>query len=363
MSHLVESHQFSDSYRNDIIFKIPSDYIQEYNWAEQKYQVGDFTALVAIYHNIPPELKTDLDQLVSSGYSNKLFLSNFFEASLLMLTNGILPDLTSLAKPSEDLYAQYCSTKERQRANDFVSCRRPDDIVVLVLKSGVLVGSMTLCPFDNSENMPSLSYLDIGAGKKRLLDVPALEVARLAKAADFDNCPAEVSPGLLQTVWIAAAFLVARDFVRDNGLLDHPQSYVCGDTHGSLISSLRHFFPIEVLPSSLRADILDEKGVGRDVAIYFLQRQVLGSFESPDDIIRAINEISDTNPKIAYRIFGLMEDGLKNLGIPSLQKFDTKKFKIDLFYFPLHHVRTAEGLNRLEKIIRKVASHRSISVH
>jgi len=139
--------------------------------------------------------------------------------------------------------------------------------------------------------------------------------------------------------------------------LDHPESFVCGDTYGSLIASLKHFFPIETVPSSLRNDILDENGVARDVAIYFLQRQVLGSFESADDFIEAINFISNCNPKIAHRILALMEAGLKKMGITSLQNFDAKKFKIDFFYFPLHHEQTVKGLNRLEKVILKLAAH------
>ncbi len=363
MNDFVESRLLPDYNRNDNYFYGPCDFRGENSWAEQKYQAGDYTALVAIYDNIPPELKINLDRLVAAGYCKSLFLSSFFEASLLLLSSGILTNLKSLAEPSKQLYAEYCSTKERDRARNFVSCRNADDIVVLVLKSGILVGSMTLYPFNNTENMPSLSYLNLAAADNRLLNVPALEVGRLAKAAPVDDIDANPGSGLLKTVWIAAAFLVARDFVKNNGLLDHRKSYVCGDTYGSLIASLKHFFPIETVPSSLRPDILNEKCVARDVAIYFLQRQVLGAFESADDFIKAINAISNCNPKIAHRILALMEVGLNKMGITSLQNFDAKKFKIDFFYFPLHHEKTDMGLNRLEKVLFKLAAHRSVRLH
>ncbi|CAB1057010.1 hypothetical protein D1BOALGB6SA_1749 [Olavius sp. associated proteobacterium Delta 1] len=363
MNDFVGSQQFPDNDRFENFPFMPCDFKEANSWAEQKYQAGEFTALVAIFDNIPPDLKNSLEQLVAVGYCKNLFLSNFFEASLLLLSSGTLTSLKSLAEASKELYAEYCSTTERKRACDFVSCRNPDDIVVLVLKSGTLVGSMTLYPFNNRENMPSLSYLNLGAAQNRLLNVPALEVGRLAKAATLDDHAENSSSGLLKTVWIAAAFLVARDFVKDNGLLYHPKSYVCGDTYGSLIASLKHFFPIETVPSSLRADILEENSVARHVAIYFLQRQVLGSFESADDFIEAINEISNCNPKIAHRILELMEAGLKKMGITSLQKFDAQKFKIDFFYFPLHHEQTIKGLNRLEKVILKLSAHRSMRLH
>lgn len=357
MNDFVESQLFPGYNRNENSFYIPCGFREENSWAEQKFQAGEYTALVAIYDNVPSDLKNRLDRLVAAGYCKNLFLSNFFEASLLLLSSGTLTNLKYLAAPSKELYADYCSIRERKRASDYIACRNADDIVVLVLKSGALVGSMTLYPFNSKENMPSLSYLNLATAKNRLPNVPALEVGRLARAATGDDFAATSDSGLLKTSWIALAFLVARDFVINNGLLDHPESFVCGDTYGSLIASLKHFFPIETVPSSLRNDILDENGVARDVAIYFLQRQVLGSFESADDFIEAINVISNCNPKIAHRILALMEAGLKKMGITSLQNFDAKKFKIDFFYFPLHHEQTVKGLNRLEKVILKLAAH------
>ena len=278
---------------------IPLDFSYEYSWAEQKYQAGDFTALVARYGNIPFDLKKSLDQLVAAGYCKSLFLSNLFEASLLLLSSGIIPSLVTLVEPCKQLYGEYCSTKELQRASNFVSLRNEEDIVVLVLKSGEIVGSMTLYPFSRKEDMPSLSYLSLGQFGNLLPDVPAVEAGRLVKSATLDDPNADSCAGLLKAVWIAVGFLVARDFLIESGLLEHPNSYICGDTHGSLLSSLQHFFPLEIVPSFIRPDILNEKSDARDVAIYFLQRQVLGSFKSADDFIEAINGIAKLNPKLA----------------------------------------------------------------
>jgi hypothetical protein len=341
---------------------IPYDIGYEYSWAEQKYQAGEFTALVARYGNIPFGLKKSLDQLLAAGYGKSLFLSNLFEASLLLLSSGIIPNLGPLAEPCKQLYGEYSSTIELQRASSFISLRKADDIVVLALKSGQILGSMTLYPFSKKEDMPSLSYLSLGKFEALLPDVPAVEAGRLVKSAADDDQNADSCDSLLKAVWIAVAFLVARDFLIKSGLLEDPKSYICGDTHGSLLASLQHFFPIEIVPSFVRADILDEKSEARDVAIYFLQRQVLGSFKSADDFIDAINEIESLNPKIAFRILELVTTGLKQLGIPSLKNFDAEKFKINFFYFTFQHERTRHGFDRLEKLVRRMLPNRSMKL-
>jgi hypothetical protein len=363
MNTFVESQPVPKQIGINSFLSVPCDFVRNYSWAEQEYRVGEITALVAVYKNIPVNLKEGLGKLVSTGYCKNLFLPSFFEASLLLLSSGILPSLKSMVEPSRELYAAYDSSKERQKASDFISMRKPDDIVVLVLKSGELVGSMTLYPFDSVNDMPSLSYLELQATESCLSNVPAVEIGRLARSAIFDEQHNRPYSGLLKTVWIAAAFLVSRDFGIENGLVSDPNSFVCGDTYGSLLASLQHFFPVKVIPSSIRSDILEENNAVRDVAMYFLQRQVLGSFESADYFIEAVNTIEKINPKLACRIVELMETGLRKLGIKSLRQFDAKKFKIDFFYFPFHHIKTTQGFDRLEKVIRKLTSKQTISLH
>ena len=133
MNDFVESQLFPGSNRNENSFYIPCGFREEISWAEQKFQAGEYTALVAIYDNVPSDLKNRLDRLVAAGYCKNLFLSNFFEASLLLLSSGTLTNLKYLAAPSKELYADYCSIRERKRASDYIACRNADDIVVLVL--------------------------------------------------------------------------------------------------------------------------------------------------------------------------------------------------------------------------------------
>ncbi len=363
MNDFIAGQQLVGLNSGDRYLHIPADLSREYGWAEEKYQTGEITALVARYSNIPLDLQKNLDQMIAVGYCKNLFLAPFYEASLLILSSGIIPGLRFLAKRAEKVYAEYCATAECQRAKDFVSCRNSDDIVVLVLKSGSLAGSMTLYPFSKKEDLPSLSYLRLGPAEHQLVDVPALEVGRLAKTTCHNDHAEKSAADFLSTVWLAAAFLVARDFVLQNGILTHQNSYVCGDTYGSLLASLQHFFPIVVDGSAIRTDILDEKNEARDVAIYFLQRQVLGFFESTNDFMAAITEIANSNPDVARRIVALMEAGLQKTGIKSLQKFNPKKFRVNFFYFPFRHPKTTAGLKRLEKILSKLTTAKSFSWH
>ena len=90
---------------------------------------------------------------------------------------------------------------------------------------------------------------------------------------------------------------------------------------------------------------------------------MLGFFESVDDFMAVLREIGDTKPEIARRIAALMEAGLKKTGIKSLQKFDPKKFRVNFFYFPFQHPKTTAGLKRLEKILLKLTTAKSISWH
>jgi hypothetical protein len=363
MNDLIAGQPFADLVSIDPQLHLPCDSSRDYAWAEQKYRVSEITALVARYRNIPSGLQADLDRMIASGYGKNLFLAPFYEASLLILSSGVIPGFKALAERAGQLYDEYCSSSECQRASDFVVKRQADDIVILVLKAGTLVGSMTLYPFDKKKDLPSLSYLRLGPTHNRLLEVPALEVGRLAKAIPCGDVSANPDARRLNTIWIAAAFLVARDFVEKNGLLSNPSSFVCGDTHGSLIASLQHFFPLKIVASALRTDILDTRHRARDVAIYFLQREVLGSFRTSHDLSEALAQIADSDPDLAARIAALMAAGLKAAGIKSLQKFDPQKFRINFFYFPYHHADTRLGLQRLEKMLNKLTAARPITWH
>ena len=157
---------------------------REFSWAEQVYEAGDTVAVVAVYKNLPHHLQYDLDQLIMEEYRKKLFRVPLFEASLLLMSSGCLPGFRSLCEQSKRLYSDSCIDLQQQKALDFISCRNPEDIVVLVMRSGQLIGTMTLFPFSRKQDIPSLSYLRMEPSFNQLPDVPALEVGKVGES-DF----------------------------------------------------------------------------------------------------------------------------------------------------------------------------------
>ncbi len=329
---------------------------REFSWAEQVYQAGDTVALVAIYKNMPHHLQYNVDQLISEEYRKKLFRVPLFEASLLLMSSGCLPGFRSLSERSKRLYSDSRIDLQQQKALDFISCRNPEDIVVLVMRSGQLIGTMTLFPFSRKQDIPSLSYLRMEPSFDRLPDVPALEVGRLAKATsngDHDDCQGH---DLINTMAMAAAFIVAKNYALKNGLLPHDESYICGDTYGSFISSLRRFFPLNTSNSTINPNMLEDESKVHGMGMYFIQRQVLGSFGSADDLMSAIETIEESHPDVAHRIKQLLESDLKTNGIQTIQKFDPEKFRVKFFHFPYHHPKTVKGFKRLDKIIQRLTA-------
>ena len=207
---------------------------REFSWAEQVYQAGDTVALVAVYKNLPHHLQYNVDQLFLAEYRKKLFRVPLFEASLLLLSSGCLPGFDSLRERSKRLYSDSCLDLQQQKALDYISSRNPEDIVVLVMRSGQLIGTMTLFPFSKKQDIPSLSYLRIKPSLDQLPDVPAVEVGRFAKTtsnSSHDSCQGN---DLTNTMAMAAAFIVTKNFVLQNGLVPAADSYMCGHTYGSL---------------------------------------------------------------------------------------------------------------------------------
>lgn len=330
--------------------------LKEYSWAEQVYRAGDTVALVAVYKKLPHHLQLDVDQLVLEEYRKKLFRVPLFEASLLLLSSGCLPRFNALWQRSKRLYSDSSIDRQQQKALDFISCRNPEDIVVLVLRSGQLVATMTLFPFSRKQDIPSLSYLRMDPSFDQLPDAPAMEVGRLAKATTDENHDSGQGDTLINTMAMATAFIVAKNFAQENGLLSAADSYICGDTYGSLISSLRRFFPMKIIKSQINSDILEDKNDARRVAIYFIQRQVLGSFKSADELVSVIETIGNSRPDISHRIKQLLESDLKTNGVKTIEKFDPEKFKVQFFYFPYHHPKIDEGFERLEQMIQRLTA-------
>ena len=329
---------------------------REFSWAEQVYHAGDTVALVAVYKNMPHHLQYNVDQLIMEEYRKKLFRVPLFEASLLLLSNGCLPGFRSLRERSKRLYSDSCADLQRQKALDFISCRNPEDIVVLVMRSGKLIGTMTLFPFSRKQDIPSLSYLRMGSTFDQLPDVPALEVGRLAKATSNSHHDSCQGNDLTNTMAMAAAFIVTKNYILQHELLPAADSYICGDTYGSFISSLRRFFPLNTVNSSINPNMLENESQVHGMGMYFLQRQVLGSFSSADDLMSAIKNIENSHPDIAHRIEELLAADLKTNGVKTIQKFDPEKFRVHFFHFPCYHPKTVEGFKRLEKVIQRLTT-------
>ncbi len=322
-----------------------------YRWAEHKYEVGDISALVAFHKNIPDHLQCSVNKLVSEEYKKKLFSTPFYEASLLLELHRSQADVQLLKKRLEELHNCSFLEDEQNKAIEYVTSRNPDDLLVLVFKSETLIGSMSLFPFSKKQDIPSLSYLKLDPFSDKLPDVSGIGIGRLAKTSLNDCHVDEHKNDLTNTVAAAAAFVVARDFVLTKGLLKNPDSFICGDTYGTFLSCLCRFFPATITKSTINPDILNDESPVRAMAMYFFQRQILGSFENLDDLISTLKNIGDINPAMADRIERLMETGLKDKGIATIKGFDPTRFKLQFFSVPVFHPRTSDGFKRMEKIV------------
>ena len=161
---------------------------------------------------------------------------------------------------------------------------------------------------------------------------------------------------LINTMAMAAAFIVAKNFALENGLLSAADSYMCGDTYGSFISSLKRFFPLNTSNATINPNMLEDESKVHGMGMYFIQRQVLGSFRSADDLMSAIETIENSHPDIAHRIKQLLESDLKTNGVKTIEKFDPEKFRVHFFHFPYHHPKTVEGFKRLEQVIQRLTT-------
>ena len=92
------------------------------------------------------------------------------------------------------------------------------------------------------------------------------------------------------------------------------------------------------------------------MGMYFIQRQVLGSFKSADDLVSVIKTIGNSRPDIAHRIKQLLESDLKTNGVKTIEKFDPEKFRVHFFHFPCYHPKTVEGFKRLEQVMQRLTS-------
>ena len=356
MSAFAEGQPLPEAYRRINFQHLPYATQNDYRWAEQLYRAGDITAVVALYKNIPHYLQDELNQLVSETYRKKLISVPFLEASLLLLASGVLPEFRSLSERLTHFCPTRCPEFEQQKAIEFVTSQNSNDIVVMVLRSDRLIATMTLFPFNRKYDIPSLSYLEVGSAFAQLPDVSSLEVGRLAKITCNGYHLDDPQKSFIDMVSMAAAFIVSDIFVSKNGLLRDSDSFICGDTHGTLITSLKRFFPLTIIDSRINPGMLKDDSAVRGMSTHFIQRQVLGSFESANDLLAAIQKVADSDRDLAHRIETLLNLGLDRLGVPSIHQFVPKRFRVHFFHFPYHHPKTVKGLARMEQMMRWMTS-------
>ncbi len=92
-----------------------------------------------------------------------------------------------------------------------------------------------------------MSYLRMEPSFDQLPDVPALEVGRLAKATSNGNHDSCQGNDLTNTMAMAAAFIVTKNFILQNGLLPAADSYHMWRHLRLLYLEFETLFPIEIL--------------------------------------------------------------------------------------------------------------------
>ena len=209
MNTSFEGQFFSEAIDPINAYPLPFVSQNTFPWAEHHCRAGDIQAVIAFYKNIPYYLQNDLNLLVSDTYRDNLMTLPFLEASLLLLKSGVLSKFRTLNERLKHFCPSNCPEFEQQKAIQFVTDRKPNDIVVMVLRSDRLIATMTLFPINTIRDIPSLSYLEIGSAVARLPDVPSLEVGRLATINCNGYYPNDPEKSFIDMASMAAAFLVS----------------------------------------------------------------------------------------------------------------------------------------------------------
>jgi hypothetical protein len=331
---------------------------QGFRWAEYEYRSGGLVVLIAPYEKIPADLRSKADQLVVQEYRRCLFETSLFGAALQLLAANKKSSLAWIRDSSQNTFRSGFSD-ELQRGINYITRRSPKDIVLIVLGGGEIIFTMTLFPFKSPGEIPSRAYLSLDPILNQLPNASAIEIGRLAKRPLDKPESQGRRRDLVHLASTAAAFRAGRDFVIQKGLVDAPDSYICGTTANGLVTMLKSFFPLQVVNAKLNPEIFEEKGNGRGMAIYFLQRQVLGSFESVEELFSRIDDLRQTDPKAANDIMANLQSGLKNMGVSGLNGFRPQKFVFKFFHFPFHHPDSLQGFRRMEKVVDRFVIKRS----
>lgn len=317
-------------------------------WYEEIYEVANIKAVVAFYKNIPIDIRDELDALVVNNYDKNIFNCDLFDASMLLLANGYMPNSDVLSmyhyqRLGQGQHHYYLNNKSaphlKEEALESLS-RKPTDIIVLIFKDDMIIGTMTLMPFKNRKEMTGLQYIHSDCFDA-YPDVPVLEFGRLAKGPQKD---------LLSSAAMATGFLVARNFMTRwfFSKEDLKDVIVCGESFKYVIDGLSMFFPIVTLPTRLNWGVLHHA-----LGMYFLTRDVLGSLKSAGYLIKFLDYVRKWG-KGAGKIKGLIERGTGRV----IEDFKPEKYKVHLFYFVYNDPRTVQGFLDIDKMIKEMTNEK-----
>lgn len=316
-------------------------------WYEEKYEVGNIKAVVAIHKNIPVDIQIELNELLLYNYEKFIFNVELFDAAMLLLAGGYLPHQDKISQyhymrlTGTGMHKYYLHGKSgahlKEEALTYIADRGPDETVVLVFKDDEIIGTMTLTMYENRAAMTGMEYIksDIFSGYP---DGPGLEIGRLAKGPQKD---------LLSSAAMTTAFIVTENYFKNYPeVLPGPfnELFVCGETFKHVADGLSLFFPITTLKTTLNWAVLDHP-----LGMYFLTRDVISSFPSTEYLIQLI-EYYKNNNLAGGKIRALIEYGT---GKP-IEKFVPEKFHIFLFHFNYGDPRTQVGFKEMDKLIKEM---------
>lgn len=333
-------------FRETCIFILPREIIM---WYEEIYEVGNVKSVVAFYKNIPPGIRKELDDIVIYAYDKLIFNVDLFDAAMLLLSCGYLPHKDILSqyhfrKLAFGLNRYYLNNKSgatlKIEAIEYTKMRAPDDTIVLVFKDDILIGTMTLSPFQRKADIIGLQYIHSDMFKF-YKDAPGLEIGRLAKGPQKD---------ILSSAAMVTAFIIIEQyFIKRQELLqtNDRDLFVCGETFKHVIDGLEIFFPtISRLETRLNFQVLDHP-----YGMYFVMRDVLGSLPSTTYLLQFIDCIKKTDG-VGGKIQGLIERGT---GKP-IEQFNPEKYKVYLFHFYYNISETQSGFKKMEEMMKEMTN-------
>ncbi len=348
---------------------------EAYSWAEIVLCGDDgMVAIASSYGRIPEEFRIVLDKLVFTEYMNKIFIEPLLQLSHILIFCKSIPRIEE--KEYHDLKMQAAKLlfafhppsienrdhfdaitaslleNEKKRGAELVAKRTPDDIVVAVFRDSEAIATMSLFPFKNKTDIPSRIYLDVDEyAEEHLPDAQGVEVGRMARKTR-NGLVGQKMEFSYNLSW-AMAFAVADFYILAHGLVDDENSYICGDTHGNLLSKLERIFNIKKFCPRLNYEMLDNRRDYPGLSMYFTQRRVLGQFLSAEELLAVLEGLCRDNPVLGRRVRRYLVEGMARLGLKRAEDFIPELFKLFFFHFKYRERRTQEIFANMKRLFRQ----------